>query len=162
MGAVLLVAVGIAALRANDEVLTAGVFAGTVAALGVGALFAIYRRGAWAGFAIFGWAQFLICQPQAAPPVGPTSLTMGLVARLIPDDPAALHPSATFRIAGFPIIYTDNEGRPMLGAVSGGSATFVRFVPVNSLRAFLCFGCLICGGFGAIVGRWVERRCTVP
>jgi hypothetical protein len=162
MGVVLFVAVGMAALRANDEVLTAGVFAATVAALGVGALFAIYRRGAWAGFAIFGWGLFLICQPHTAPAVGPTSLVMGVVVRLIPQDPDLRFPRPSFRLNGYPAISSDIEGRPGLIAVSGGSATTHGDVPVHSLRAFLCLSCLISGGFGTIVGRWVEGRCTGP
>jgi hypothetical protein len=162
MGVVLLFAVGMAALRLNDEVLTAGVFAATFAALGVGALFAIYRRGAWAGFAIFGWAVFLICQPQTAPAVGPTSLVMGVVVRLIPRGPDLRFPRPSFRLDGYPAISSDIEGRPGLIAVSGGSATMQGDVPVHSLRAFLCLSCLISGGLGTGVGRWVEWRCKGP
>jgi hypothetical protein len=84
MGLIAFVAVGLAAARSNDELWAAVVFALTMFALCTASLVAIYRRGAWAGFAVFGWAQFLICQPQSALPVGPTSLSMGIACRLLP------------------------------------------------------------------------------
>jgi hypothetical protein len=78
MGVIACVAVGLAAVRSNDEFSAAIIFALTFAALCTSTLVAIYRRGAWAGFAVFGWAQFLICQPHTAPAVGPTSLSTGI------------------------------------------------------------------------------------
>src|SRR3954451_12427357 len=72
MGFVAFVAIGMAALRSNDQTWAAVVLALTVSALCTSTLVAIYHRGAWAGFAVFGWALFLICQPHSAPTVGPT------------------------------------------------------------------------------------------
>jgi hypothetical protein len=83
MGVVACIAIGLAALRSNDEFSAAVVFALTYLVLCTSTLVAIYRRGAWAGFAVFGWAQFLICQPNTAPPVGATSLSNGIAYRLL-------------------------------------------------------------------------------
>src|SRR6476661_6975917 len=83
MAVVACFAVGLAALRTNDEYTAAAIFAITYLILCTSTLFAIYRRGAWAGFAVFGWAQFLICQPNTAPPVGATSLTNRIAYRLL-------------------------------------------------------------------------------
>jgi hypothetical protein len=83
MAGVACFAVGLAALRTNDEYTAAAIFAITYLILCTSTLFAIYRRGAWAGFAVFGWAQFLISQPNTAPPVGATSLTNRIAYRLL-------------------------------------------------------------------------------
>src|SRR5438270_10853123 len=83
MGVVACIAIALAAVRSNDQLTAAVVFALTYLILCTSTLFAIYRRGAWAGFAVFGWAQFLICQPNTAPPVSPTSLTNRIAYRLL-------------------------------------------------------------------------------
>ncbi len=83
MGVVACFAVGLAAVRSNDEYTAAAVFAFTYLILCTSTLLAIYRRGAWAGFAVFGWAQFLICQPHTAPSLGPTSLSQGITYRIL-------------------------------------------------------------------------------
>ena len=143
MGVIAYIAVGMAALRTNDELWADVVFALTVFAL-VGTVVAIYRRGAWAGFAVFGWAQFLICQPNTAPALGPTSLSMGIAYRLLPYVTTAIRfPPPTFRIAGYPAIMADGDGKPFLAAVSGGSAGSLGYVPLHSLRTGLCLSSLI-------------------
>jgi hypothetical protein len=54
MGCIALIAVGMAAVRTNDELWAAVTFALTLFTLCTASLVAIYRRGAWAGFAVFG------------------------------------------------------------------------------------------------------------
>ncbi len=161
MGAIALIAVGMAALRTNDELWAAVILALTVFILCTTALLGIYRRGAWAGFAVFGWAQFLICQPHSAPAVGPTPLPMAMAYRLFfhVGDPARF-PTVSFQIPGYPAIMADGEGKPFMGAVGGGSATFQGMVPVNSLRSGLCLTSLLAGCVGALVGNFVARRCV--
>jgi hypothetical protein len=160
MGLIAVVAVGMAVLRGNNELVAAVVFALTVAALCTAALVAIHRRGAWAGFAVFGWAQFLICQPNAAPAVGPTSLSNGIAYRLLLHiSNSTRFPPPLFGISGYPAIASDDDGRAvMLLAVSGGSASGVGFVPIHSLRAALCLSSIIAGFLGAFVGGFVARH----
>src|SRR4051812_4066852 len=76
-------AVGMTALRSNDPLWAAVVLALTIATLCISTLIAIYSRGAWAGFAVFGWAVFLICQPHSAPTVGPISLPIAMAYRVV-------------------------------------------------------------------------------
>jgi hypothetical protein len=55
MGGVALVAVGMAAIRSNDEAWADVVSVLTLVVLGTATLLAAYRRAAWLGFAVFGW-----------------------------------------------------------------------------------------------------------
>jgi hypothetical protein len=133
MGVIAFVAIGMAALRTNDQYSAAIVLALTVSALCTATVVALYRRGAWAGFAVFGWAQFLICQPHAAPNLGPTTLTTELACRLLPYINTATNlPDISFRIPGYPAIMSDGAGRPFMGVVSGGSASIVGSVPLRA------------------------------
>lgn len=161
MGVIACLAVAMAAMRTNDEIWSAVTLTLTVAILCTAALIALYRRGGWAGFAIFGWAQFLICQPPSAPPLGPTSLSIGLACRFLPYIQAGAHPpDPSFRIPGYPAI-SSVDGEPMLmGVKSNGSATGTGFIPVHSLRAGLCLSSLIAGYFGALVGVYIARHAT--
>jgi hypothetical protein len=159
MGAIAFVAVGLKVVRDDDELWTATFFAMTLAALCAAVLVALYRRGAGAGFALFGWAAFLFCQPQAPPATGPTSLPLGAVCRLLsrasanafvqPNEPEG---------PGFSTIAADPEGRPILYYVSNTSVTHIGRVPVNSLRAAQCVVSVVFGFIGAVVGAVVERR----
>jgi hypothetical protein len=160
MGVIAFVAVGLAALRTNNELWAAVILALTVSALCTASLVAIYRRGAWAGFAVFGWAQFLICQPQSAPPVGPTSLSMGIACRLLPYiTPVRSMPPPSFRIGGYPAIASDDNGEPMMLFVfPGGASRSGGYLPVHTLRAGLCLTSLVVGFLGAIVGSFVARH----
>jgi hypothetical protein len=161
MGFIAFIAVGMAALRTNDELWAAVIFALTILTLCTAALVAIYRRGAWAGFAVFGWALFFICQPHSAPALGPTTLPMTLAYRIFfhIGNPAEF-PTVSFQIPGHPAIMADNQGEPYLAAVSGGSAGFRGRVPVNSLRAGLCLTSILVGFVGAIIGGFIARRCV--
>jgi hypothetical protein len=76
------IAVGMAAIRSNDSIWALVVVYLTAFVLCFAALMAIHRRGAWAGFAVFGWAYFLIFQPNSALS-GPASLTLAVVTRLV-------------------------------------------------------------------------------
>src|SRR5258707_5918306 len=117
MGVVACFAVGLAAVHTNDEYTAAAVFAFTYFTLCTSTLFAIYRRGAWAGFAVFGWAVFLICQPHSAPPVGPTTLPMEMAYRVAFYVSGPIRfPWVSFQIPGYPAIMADGRGKPMLAA----------------------------------------------
>jgi hypothetical protein len=145
MGAVAFAVVGMAALRTNDELWAAVILALTVFTLCTAALFAMYRRGAWAGFAVFGWA---------------ITLPMAMAYRIFfhVGNPAQF-PTVSFQIPGYPAIMADGDGEPFLAAVSGGWAGFRGPVPVNSLRAGLCLTTILVGFVGAIVGGFIVRRC---
>jgi hypothetical protein len=159
MGFVALVAVGMAALRSNDQNWAAIVLALTISALCTSTLFAIYRRGAWAGFAVFGWAVFLICQPHSAPPVGPTTLPMEMAYRVAFYVSGPIRfPWVSFQIPGYPAIMADGRGKPMLAAVYGNSAANLGMVPVNTLRAGLCLFSLVAGVVGAVLGSFIARH----
>jgi hypothetical protein len=159
MGFIAFIAVGMAALRTNDELWAAVVFVLTVFTLCTAVLIAIYRRGAWAGFAVFGWAQFLICQPHSAPALGPTPLPLALAYRVFISLGNPPHfPTVSFQIPGYPAILADGKGEPFLAAVSGGSAGFRGMVPVNSVRAGLCLTSILVGFVGALVGGFIARR----
>lgn len=159
MGLIVVFAVGLASVRANDEFLMATVLVSTIGLFSTASVIALYRRGAWAGFAIFGWASYLICQPHSAPSIGAATVPNMAAYRLASaiSDPIKL-PSISFRIGAYPAFFTDGDGNPMLLAVQGGSGARTVMVPVNSLRAGLCLLTLAVGLVGAIVGGWVGRR----
>ena len=159
MGIVAFLAVGMASLRTNDELRAAVIFVLPVAALCTATLVAMYRRGAWAGFAVFGWAAFLISQPQAPPAAGPTSLPMGLVYQLlvIGRIPAVL-PPAVLEVPAFTVIAEDVSGQPMLAFVSNVSTRPLGYVPIPTMRAASCLLSLVIGLVGAIVGGLIDRR----
>lgn len=70
-------AVGPAAVRSNNGYRAVAFLILTVFGFCTATLSAIHRRGAWAGFAVFGWAWFLICQPHAGvPPSGSLSMVV--------------------------------------------------------------------------------------
>ncbi len=164
MAVVACFAVGLAALRTNDEYTAAAIFATTYFILCTSTLFAIYRRGVWAGFAVFGWAQFLICQPNTAPPVGPTSLSNRIAYRLLiryhgtgQDIPPLSNP-----IPEFTSVLDVGDGKPSLVSQSNrtlGQTLVLRgLIPVHGLRACLCLSSLLAGLVGAAVGGFVARR----
>jgi hypothetical protein len=166
MSVVACFAVALAAIRTNDEYTAAIVFAITFLILCTCTLFAIYRRGAWAGFAVFGWAQFLICQPNTAPPVGATSLTNRVAYRLL----VRYHgtgqdiPRLSIPIPEFTSVIDVGEGKPSLVSQSnrafGQTLVHRGLIPVHGLRACLCVSSLLAGLLGAAVGGFVARRCT--
>jgi hypothetical protein len=158
MGVIAFVAVGLAALRTNDARWAAVTLGLTVFTLCTATLVAIDRRGAWAGFAVFGWAQFLICQPHAAPTFGPPSLSMGIAYRLLPYvNTAARMPKPSMQFEGSPAFSADGDGNPYLIFVSG-TYTGGGWVPVNSLRAGLCLSSIMVGSIGALAGGSIARH----
>jgi hypothetical protein len=163
MSIVAFAAVGMAAVRHNDDAWTGALFGLTVGALCTASLIAIYRRGAWAGFAVFGWAQFLICQPHSAPAVGITPPTIDMACRLLAYlDAPRLAPAPSFRIPGYPIITSDPDGRPLMSTLSRGSLRLYPYLPVHSLRALLCLSSVVSGYLGAVVGGLVAHRFGSP
>jgi hypothetical protein len=158
MGCVAVIAIAMAALRSNDAAWSAVVLALTILALSTSTVVAVYRRGEWAGFAVFGWAMFSICQPHSAPPLGPTTLPMQMAYRVVfyVSDPVKF-PWVSFQIPGYPSVMTDGDGNPFLGVIRGTSSGFRGMVPLNSLRAGLCLLCVAFGSVGAIVGGFVRR-----
>lgn len=164
MAVVACFAVGLAALRTNDEYTAAAILAVTYLILCTSTLLAIYRRGAWAGFAVFGWAQFLICQPNTAPPVGATSLTNRVAYRLL----IRYHGTGQEipRLSGQPeeffSVMDVGDGKPALVSRSKRAVgqTFVHrgLIPIHGLRACLCLSSLLAGLLGAAVGVFVARR----
>jgi hypothetical protein len=154
MGVVACIAIGLAALRSNDEYSAAVVFALTYLILCTSTLVAIYRRGAWAGFAVFGWAQFLICQPNTAPPVGATSLSNGIAYSLLirhhgtgQEIPPLSNPPPEFTK-----VMDVGEGKPILVSVTKQYNVHRGFIPVHCLRACLCLSSLLAGLLDAAIG----------
>jgi hypothetical protein len=82
MALIAYLAVGMAAIRSNDRYWAAGMMVLTASWLCVATLLAVHRRGASAGFAVCGWAWFLICQPGAAER-GPASLSWEVTVSLV-------------------------------------------------------------------------------
>jgi hypothetical protein len=160
MGVVACIAIALAAVRRNDQLTAAVVFALTYLILCTSTLVAIYRRGAWAGFAVFGWAQFLICQPNTAPPVGATSLTNGIAYRLL----IRYHgtgqeiPPLTSQPPEFTTVLDVGDGKPVLVSESKQVHVLRGFIPVHGLRACLCLSSLLAGLLGAAVGGLITRR----
>jgi hypothetical protein len=161
MGVIAFVAVGMAALRTNDELWAAGILALTVSALCTASLVAIYHRGAWAGFAVFGWAQFLICQPHSDPTGGTTPLSVEMAYRLLryvnsaasfgnPPNIKYLRPGVAF----------DGEGNLIMWVLSHRSGVPLGWASVDSVRTGLCLSCIIVGLIGAIVGSFVAHHCV--
>jgi hypothetical protein len=159
MGVIAFVAVGIAALRNDDGLSAAVIFALTVSALCTASLIAFYRRGAWAGFAVFGWAQFVICQPNSPSTVGPTSFSMGIAYRLLCSVNTETRDPAVSFTPGFPTIRLDDwDGTPSLEIRSptGRSSLLVGKVPIHSLCVGLCLSSIIVG-FPRCHRRWPHR-----
>ena len=161
MGVVACFAVGLATVRTNDEYTAAAVFAFTYFILCTGTLFAIYRRGAWAGFAVFGWAQFLICHPNTAPPVGTTSLTNRIAYQLLiryhgtgQDIPPLSIPEFTS------VIDVGDQAFPRVPVEPGPRSDPRPPRPHTGPRprACLCLSSLLAGLVGAAVGAFVARR----
>jgi hypothetical protein len=159
MGFIALVAVGTAGLCSDDRTWAAIVLALTVSALCTSTVAAIHRRGAWAGFAVFGWAFFLIYQPHSAPTVGATTLPMAMACRVVfyMSDPVKF-PWGSFHISDYPEIKADSQGDLMLWAMKGENPGFRGLVPVNSLRAGLYLLNIGVGAIGAIVGGFIARH----
>lgn len=160
MGVVACIAIGLAAVRSNDQLTAAIVFAFTFLILCTSTLIAIYRRGAWAGFAVFGWAQFLICQPNTAPPVGATSLSNGIAYWLL----IRHHGTGqnTLPLANQPPQFTKvmdiGDGKPILVAESKQVHAHQGFIPIHGLRACLCLSSLLAGLLGTVIGGLIARR----
>jgi hypothetical protein len=156
MGLIAFIAVGMAVIRSNDELGAAVILALTVSALCTATLVAIHRRGAWAGFAVFGWAQFLICQPHSAPSTArPTSLPTGIAYRFLPNV-TTQPPMAQLILQDQPPIWTDAGGKSYLLTVTDQG--IIGVVPLYSLCALLCLSSLVVGFIGAIVGGFIARR----
>jgi hypothetical protein len=134
MGMIAIIGVGMAAIRNNDEIWAAVILGLTISALCTSTLVAIYRRGAWAGFAVFGWAIFLLCQPNSARFEGQVPQTTAVAGWLLQ----------------FTILPTPSTTR----------AFFEQDV-IHSVRSLLCLLSLIVGLLGAIVGGFIARRCVV-
>jgi hypothetical protein len=160
MGIVACVAVAIAAIRTNDEFTAAAVFALTFLILCTSTVVAIYRRGAWAGFAVFAWAQFLICQPNTAPPLGATSLSNGIAYRLLIRHHGTGQeiPRLTYQPPEFTTVLDVGDGKPILVSESKQVHSARGFIPVHGLRACLCLSSLLAGLLGAAVGGLIARR----
>ena len=118
------------------------------------------HRTSWgrAGFAVFGRAQILICQPHSAPTISPPSLSLGIAYRLLPYvNTAADSPYPSMQFQGYPAISSDHNGRPYFTYMSGVSRGS-GWVPVNGLRSGLCLSSLVVGFVGAFVGGFIARR----
>src|SRR5689334_19088765 len=116
MGVVACIAVALAVVRSNDQFTAAVIFVVTYLILCTSAVVAIYRRGSLAGFAVFGWAQFLICQPNTAPPVGATSMSNEMAYRALIHLHGTKLESARlpYRPSEFTTVMDVGDGRPML------------------------------------------------
>jgi hypothetical protein len=159
MGVIAFVAVGMAALRSNDELWAAVILALTVSALCTATLVAIYHRGAWAGFAVFGWAQFFICQPYSAPTGGLPSLPVQIAYRLLRYAnmaPIVAHPPYRERLAHG--VGLNDEGKLIMFIPTLRPNPTGGWVPAHSLRAGLCLSSIIVGFLGAIVGGVIARH----
>jgi hypothetical protein len=75
-------AVGLTAIRSDDKIWAAIVMYLTVFLLCSATLLAIHGRSAWAGFAIFGWAYFLLFNPNE-PDRWPGSISMILATYVV-------------------------------------------------------------------------------
>jgi hypothetical protein len=87
VGVVILLGIGLAALRSASDVWAAGVFTGTLLFLFVSVLGVTFTRGRrrvfWGGFAIFGWGySILALGPQFADLIGPHLLTSKMLMAL--------------------------------------------------------------------------------
>jgi hypothetical protein len=133
MGVVAVIAIARAALRNSNEACSCLVLVLTLLLLCTATVVAIYLRAAWAGFAVFGWAMFLICQPNSIPESGRTPLIMNAVYEAAVLINTAINPPTPSLNGPYDVLTIDN------------------------LRVALCLTSLAFGCFGAIIGEFIAR-----
>jgi hypothetical protein len=133
MGVVAAIAIALAALRISNEECSCLVLVLTLLLLCTGTVVAIYRRGAWAGFAVFGWAMFLICQPNSVPDDGRTPLIM----------------NAVYEAA----VLINTAINPPIPSLNGPADVLT----IDNLRVALCLTSLSFGCIGAVIGNYIGR-----
>ena len=138
-------AVGMAAIRSDTEIWAGVVMYLTVLILCSATLVALHRRGAWAGFAIFGWAYFLILDPNAAER-SPVSVSMEVAHALVQSFTHANVPEYSLR-SGLSLV---SVAMGLLGAVVGWR--------IGREAATGAAGRAVAGGRGPVVPVGDERR----
>jgi hypothetical protein len=133
MGVVAVIAIALAALHENKEIWSTLVLALTLLLLCTATVVAVYRRGASAGFAVFGWAMFLMCQPNSVPENGPTPLIVNAVCEAAVRVDAAMN-----------FVFPSLNGQ-------------VNRVTMDRIRVALCLVSLMFGCLGAVVGGFTAR-----
>jgi hypothetical protein len=131
MGVIAVIAIALAALRNRNEVWSCLVLVLTLLLLCTATVVAIYRRGAWAGFAVFGWAMFLICQPN--------SIASGQTPLIV---------NAVYQAA----VLVDIAINPPIPSVNGPG----NGVMIDHIRVVLCLTSLAFGCLGAVIGNFFD------
>jgi len=164
MGVVVLVALGIAAIRNANPTVANATYTATVVLLCTASCIALDRKGAWSGFAIFAWAYLLLCTYQ--PERGPELLTLKLIDRAslfinggMPN--FQTHSSASGYDETSNVTYwADDEGARYIERYDNGPTRILVPLPYRVIAR--CLMSLVAGGLGAIVGGYVARRPATP
>jgi hypothetical protein len=133
MGAVVAIAIALTALRDGSETWSIFILLVTLLLLCTATLVAIYRRGAWAGFAVFGWAMFLVCQPNYVPHNGTAPFMVVVVYKAA--------------------VLVDTAISPTIPSLNGPGDR----VTFDQVRVVLCLLSLAFGCLGAASGRFIGR-----
>lgn len=165
MALVVVVGVGIAALRAASETWAGIMLLLTLGLLGVSVLGVMYRREArrawWVGFALFGWGYAaLTLAPWSKPESLPTRILLdSLYARMSPRKVVAMDPFAA--PAGLDdgqfIVLDPNPPHDSLPGVPQGSDAVFAIGTVD-LKAFRTIGQCLSALIAGLVGAFVARR----
>ena len=165
MGTILVLAIGVAALRDASETWAGVMLLLTLGLLGVSILGVIYRRDArrawWVGFALFGWGYAgLTLAPWSKPEKLPTRVPLHyLYARMSPRKVVAMEPfsaSAGLDEGQFIVLDSNPSHDSLPGVPKGSDAVFaIGTIDLKAFRAIgHCLLALVAGIVGGFIALW--------
>jgi hypothetical protein len=161
MGVVLLLALGMAALRANSDFWASTLFTGVVLLLSVSVIAAMATRGTarstWTGMAVFGWVYLVIAfGPWTKEAIGPPPLVTSILLDYLQDYVV----SETPYLVPAQQLTTSNTVYTLRGKqrVPGPKGISPLIVVIPYLHTGHSLGALLFGIMGAGFGRFIAAR----
>jgi hypothetical protein len=163
MGVVLLLALGMAALRANTDIWASAMFTAAVSLFSVAIIAAMAIRGSarftWMGMAVFGWIYLVISfGPWPGSTTEPPPLITSVLLDYVQD-----YILTTNKI---PYLYTapvnPHPFLEKLGGLPGAAPPPGGYRNIGSISPYLqtgqCLGGMLFGIMGAVAGRLISAR----